>query len=150
MHNSIYLLTCSSHSTAWLGQCKSLRSDLSWGVNLCKNNLSEGYIVNLITVFFFFLLLKCSSMRVVVTVHARGCASYKLYCRCSLTMLATHSLLTGLEPLRRSDQPWGVNLGKLLLSGRYIVNLITVLGVFIKMLLIGGVLLLSGIIRVHS
>ena len=56
-------------------------------------------------------------MRVVVTVHARGCASYKLYCGRSLTMLATHSILTGLEPLRRSDQPWGVNLGKIICLG---------------------------------
>ena len=73
------------------------------GVNLCKNNLSEGYIANLITVLFFLfvclfvcLLIKCSSMQGVVKI---------LHVGVPLT-----NLLTGLEPLRRSHQPWGVNL----------------------------------------
>ena len=44
--------------------------------------------------------------------------------------------------MKKNDQPWG---GQNTLSGGYIVNLITDLGVFIKMLFIGGVLLLSEI-----
>ena len=51
------------------------------GVNLCKNNLSEGYIANLITVLFFlFVCLFVNKMLLNAGISqntARGCASCK-------------------------------------------------------------------------
>ena len=106
------------------------------GVNLCKNNLSEGYIANLITVLFFLfvclfvnkMLLNAGSSQNT----ARGCASCKFIDR-----------LGAIEekPSALGGKSWQNTLsGAIHSQPHYCLG-----GLHIKMLLIWGVLLLSGI-----